>query len=145
MRFLHCSGRVMTFWILWGVTSTERPLTGCFRPGLLTANQRTCFLAVFWTTMPPTKSLFIRTREYWMICRCPGCLAAMWFGSSPNPNLVSTRLAYWQWRGGGRGEGMGKEPNHTTGRKPSPLEIIQIVSDSDWLWIQPDWALELLG
>jgi hypothetical protein len=66
--------------------------------------------------MPAT----ILYREYWMICRGPGFLAVVWFGSSPTspfllPSVISTGGAQKEWERettagvkGGRGGGGAK-------------------------------------
>ncbi len=66
-------------------------------------------------------------REYWMICREPGFLGVVWFGSCHTlfPTLSSQLSSTWDtqedwerertcWRA--RGEGVGEEQNHTTAR-----------------------------
>ena len=68
-----------------------------------------------------------------------GCVSPYWLnaaelsGSLPTPFPLSRQpkkflsflfvagRAYWL----DRGEGVGEEPNHTTARKPGPLQIIQ--------------------
>ncbi len=69
--------------------------------------------------------------EYWMIYRRPGFLAVAWFASRPplsSASCISFSVFLCvpdrAWGGGGGG-GMGVDPNHTTARKPGPLNIIQ--------------------
>ncbi len=74
----------------------------------------------------------VMNRVYWMIYRGPGFLAVVWFGSSPTPppiphpheqvvSLSPSSCVLPVELTLGRGGGAGREPNHTTARKPGPL------------------------
>jgi hypothetical protein len=69
-----------------------------------------------------------------MIYRGAGFLAVVGFGSKSTPSPPTHPFSKLDWRHTGRlrkkdslltGEGAGVEPNHTTARKPGPLEIMQ--------------------
>ncbi len=87
------------------------------------------------------------SREYWFICGVQG-FHVVWFGSSiPLPTLPASKLCLFlslrmcrRWSLlTGEGEGVGKEPNHTSARKLGLLKIIRysLGVESLYVGLQP--------